>query len=364
MSTPLSKSSLTSAGAWFLHSGIQEESGGVARYYRSDLGRNARVSTEITGYAVSALLYLWNRSANDSYRDAALRAARFLTRTAWHGALGIFPFEHSGNCGRPEPLAYFFDSGIVVRGLLAAWRASGDAEFLDAAVRCGTGMLADFRERETIHPILTLPGKQPRPHEPRWSARPGCYQLKSAMAWFDLHESTGDTRFLAAYQQALAGALASESAFLPGEELPEKIMDRLHAYLYFLEGLLPAADREECAVVIERGIGNVDRYVREISPVFVRSDVYAQLLRIRLFAAALGIAAVDEAAAEHEAGEAAKFQLESGDIRIGGGFGFGRRSGEMLPYVNPVSTAFCAQALAMWSDHRAGALTPDRRSLV
>jgi hypothetical protein len=293
-----------------------------------------------------------------------LRAARFLTRTAWHGALGIFPFEHSDNGDRPEALAYFFDCGIVVRGLLAAWRASDDPEFLDAAVRCGTGMLADFRDRETIHPILTLPGKQPRAHEPRWSARPGCYQLKSAMAWFDLHESTGDTRFLAAWQQALAGALASESAFLPGDELPEKIMDRLHAYLYFLEGLLPAVDREECATVIERGIGRVDRYLREISPLFVRSDVYAQLLRMRLFAAALGIAAVDEAAAAHEAAEAAKFQLESDDTRIAGGFGFGRKSGELLPFVNPVSTAFCAQALAMWSDRRAGALTLHRHSLV
>jgi hypothetical protein len=359
MSIPLSKSTLTSAGAWFLHSGIQEESGGVARYYRSDLGRNARVSTEITGYAVSALLYLWERSGNGAYRDAALRAARFLTRTAWHGALGIFPFEHSGNCDRPESLAYFFDSGIVVRGLLAAWRVFGDTEFLDAAVRCGDGMLVDFREREMIHPILTLPGKQPRPHEPRWSARPGCYQLKSAMAWFDLHESTGETRFLSAYEQALAGALASESAFLPGDELPEKIMDRLHAYLYFLEGLLPAVDRKECAAAIHRGIGKVDGYVREISPVFVRSDVYAQLLRMRLFAGT-----VDEAAAEREAGEAAKFQLQSADLRIDGGFGFGRKSGERLPYVNPVSTAFCAQALAMWSDHRAGAPTPDRHSLV
>src|SRR5260370_12678877 len=140
MSIPLSKSTLTSAGAWFLHSGIQEESGGVARYYRSDLGRNARVSTEITGYAVSALLYLWERSGNGAYRDAAMRSARFLTRTAWRPALGIFPFEHSGNCDRPESLAYFFDSGIVVRGLLAAWRVVEDAQFFYLAAAWRAGM--------------------------------------------------------------------------------------------------------------------------------------------------------------------------------------------------------------------------------
>src|SRR5260370_14093638 len=97
MSTSLSKSNLTSAGAWFLPSGIQESSGGVARYYRSDLGQNARVSTEITGYAVSALLYLNQRTGRAEYLEAALRAARFLTRIAWDGRLGTFPFEPSSN---------------------------------------------------------------------------------------------------------------------------------------------------------------------------------------------------------------------------------------------------------------------------
>ena len=49
---------IDAAGRWFLQSGIQEASGGVARYYRSDLRKNAPVSTEITGYAVSTLLFL------------------------------------------------------------------------------------------------------------------------------------------------------------------------------------------------------------------------------------------------------------------------------------------------------------------
>ncbi len=39
---------LEHAGCWFLNSGIQEPDGGVARYYRSDAGRNAAVSNEIT----------------------------------------------------------------------------------------------------------------------------------------------------------------------------------------------------------------------------------------------------------------------------------------------------------------------------
>ena len=43
------------AGCWFLSSGIQDEHGGVARYYRSDIRQNLPVSSEITGYAASTL---------------------------------------------------------------------------------------------------------------------------------------------------------------------------------------------------------------------------------------------------------------------------------------------------------------------
>src|ERR1700685_346074 len=85
---------MDAAGRWFLQSGIQEASGGVARYYRSDLRENARGSTEITGHAVSALLCLHRRAGAPASLDAGLRAARFLTRSAWDKGLGTFPFEH------------------------------------------------------------------------------------------------------------------------------------------------------------------------------------------------------------------------------------------------------------------------------
>ena len=329
----------------------------MARYYRTDLGSNALVSTEITGYAVSFLLYLYNHTGVAEYRDAGLRAANFLVDT-WDANLGVFPFE------QPAALAYFFDSGIIVRGLLSAWRATRKSEFLETAMDAGRGMLAHFNSANEIHPILTLPDRKPRPYEPRWSASPGCYQLKSAMAWFDLWEVSGDTEMLAAYETALERALASAQAFLPGDPNSEKVMDRLHAYSYFLEGMLPRADTKSCAQAISDGITRVSHHLNAIAPSFARSDVYAQLLRVRLFADALGIAPLDAAEAAHEAERAAAFQMESLDVRIEGGFGFGTRRGEIMKFVNPVSTAFCAQALTMWEQHQNHVFQAHRSELV
>jgi hypothetical protein len=351
---------LSRAGQWLLRSGIQQPNGGVARYYRADLERNQAVSTEITGYAVSALVYLHTLDNDPGLLDAASLGARFLTRTAWRPEHPVMPFEIE-----PAEFAYFFDCGIVVRGLLAAWRASGEDEYLDSAAALGRAMMRTFRAADgEIHPILDLRSGCPVERDPlRWSRSPGCYQLKSAMAWWDLSEATGDAAFREPYEHALDAALAHADSFLPGHPDRLAVMDRLHAYAYFLEGLLPCTADARCAAALAAGIPRLAHWLREIAPRFERSDVYAQLLRIRLFADWAGVLPLDADAASGEAQRLAAFQASSRDPRIDGGFYFGRQQGRLMPYVNPVSTGFALQALALW-ERRASGAQPHRHLLI
>jgi hypothetical protein len=277
--------------------------------------------------------------------------------------LGTFPFEHPVNGG--PAFAYFFDCGIIVRGLLSAWRVTADSEFRDAAIAAGRAMLADFPPDAAIHPILELPQKRPLPWRQNWSAGPGCYQLKSAMAWRELFEVTGESAFERAYESVLQAAIENNRQFLPGDPDRHRVMDRLHPYTYFLEGLLPVLDRPECAAVFRNGVERTGKYLRDIAPDFARSDVYAQLLRVRLLGEALGALPLHPAGdAAHEAEQAASFQIESSDPAVGGGFLFGRKKGEPMPFVNPVSTAFCLQALALWKDRLAGRPQPKPHTLI
>jgi hypothetical protein len=338
------ESFLDHAGRWFLQSGIQEADGGVARYRRTDLHKNAPVSTEITGYAVSTLVYLYERTSQDRYRDAAVKAAHYLTRVAWDESSFTFPFELGSD------KAYFFDIGIIIRGLLAAHRMTGEAEFHDVAHRAALSLAFDFLGEGVFHPIISLPEKQPLLHEPQWSREPGCYQLKAALAWHDLGDPQADRVF----ESVVAYALATHEAFLPGTPDPEKVMDRLHAYGYFLEALLAVQERPEVRKALAEGIGRTANYLREISPRFERSDVCAQLLRVRLIAHHLGAVPLDETAAREEVFRLRAYQFEDTDPALDGGFWFGRKGGELLPYSNPVSTAFGLQALALWQDHELG----------
>jgi hypothetical protein len=331
---------LEDAGRWFLHSGIRARGGGVARYYRSDLEKHVPISNEITGYAVSAFSYLHAITGVVTYREAAMGSARFLVNEAWDGKSHTFPFEVASK------LAYFFDVGIIVRGLLS----TGAEEFCGRAREGALSLAFDFIGDGAFHPIVTLPDKQPLEYAAQWSRNPGCYQLKSAAAWLGI----GDEQATRMFDAALLSALQTHESFLPGDADPNRVMDRLHAYCYFLEALLFVSNREECAAVLERGIDRVAELLREISPQFERSDVCAQLLRVRLAAHHLNAVSLDEAAAAEEAKRVAGYQAKSDDARLDGGFWFGRKNGEVMPYMNPVSTAFSLQALALWEQHRKG----------
>lgn len=334
---------LVRAGRWFLSSGIQEQNGGVARFYRADLGSNRAISTEITGYTASALMYLHSVTGEAAYLDRARQTARFLALDAWDASLRNIPFEYGPGA---ESMLYFFDCGIVARGLLAVWRETREQALLDRAVEIAHAMIRDFDNGSEIHPILTLPDKTPLARDWRWSRNPGCYQLKSAMAWRYLADITGESEFAEAFDRHLARSLADYTAYLPGNPQPERVMDRLHPFLYFLESLLPCIDDERCALALADGIAQVGRYLREIASQFARSDVYAQLLRVRLWAAST--LPLDREAAREEARALACFQLSSEAARVEGGFAFGSRGGEIIPHINPVSTAFAVQALHLW----------------
>jgi hypothetical protein len=349
---------VTRAGAWLVHSGIQEPAGGVARYYRADLQRNLPISTEITGYAVSALVYLHELTGDARYLDCASAAARFLC-SAWDSSTRAMPFELA-----PQPFTYFFDCGIIIRGLLALRRAGGP-DFLPIALSVADSMASDFAAPDGYHPILGLPAKTPVERDVSvWSRAPGCYQLKSAMAWSDLACVTGDARFRELYNAVLEYALCSYPAYLPGHPDPLKVMDRLHPFLYFLEGLLPRACEPRCAEALRAGIPLAASFLREIAPRFERSDVYAQLLRVRLFADSYGVLPLDREAAEGEVVHLLSFQTSNRDPKTDGGFCFGRKGSECIPHVNPVSTAFGLQALALWDAHRAGKRMPSPDHLI
>lgn len=324
----------------------------MARFYRADLHQYKPVSTEITGYTASGLVFLYRMTRDERYLERARLTARFLCDHAWDAPLSTFPFEHPSPSKDSHHHSYFFDCGIIIRGLIAVWRVTREDRLLEMATAASHGMLADFHSGSDFHPILQLPEKRAVPRADHWSQMPGCYQAKSALAWWEVAEATGETKLRNAYLEILQASLLTYRDFLPGTSEKTRVMDRLHPACYFLEALYPMLHRADCVEAYGSMLTKVAGYLREIAPDFCRSDVYAQLLRARVYGAtALGM---DAAAAREEAAALAVFQADSRDSRLDGGFFFGRRLGEIVPHSNPVSTAFALQGLEVWRAFEAG----------
>ena len=351
-------------GRWFVDSGIQNAAGGVARYFNAATGQYRAVSTEITGYSASAYVYLHRTTGEAEYLDRAILTARFLANHAWDKPLQTFPFEHPSPSTDIDHHAYFFDCGIIIRGLLAVWRYTKEDRLLEIALAASRGMVRDFHSGNDYHPVLALPEKHALRRDDRWSRSSGCYQLKAALAWWEVAEITGDAKLRAAFEEMLAASLQSYDKFLPGVSEKHRVMDRLHAFSYFLEGLSVVADRPECRAAYIDGIGMVQHYLLAISPDFVRADVIAQILRARVNAAFLGVCNLDVEAATHHATMLAEFQITSDDKRINGGFVFGRCNGQLAMHVNPWVSAFALQALDQWQQWQAGAVEACPKLLI
>jgi hypothetical protein len=338
------------AGRWLLQSGIIDPDGGVARYRLTDSQQNLPASTEITGYTVSGLCYLYELTADPRYLAAARLSGDYLTHKAWDESSSAMPFEiHHG-----PRYSYFFDCGIIIRALLWLYRLTSHAPYLERARSIGIAMERDFASLSGFHPIVLLPSKSPEKHDLWWSRMPGAFQLKAALGWLDLGDTLDDQHFRDLYDQVLAFSLEHYAETLDNESEQLRKMDRLHAWSYFLEGLQPVGDRQPIQMLIRSALAHGEQLREQLAPIFLRSDVCAQLLRIRLIA---GLAP-----APGEIIRIESFQYASADPTLDGGFGFGRRDGALTPHVNPVSTVFCLQALSFAAGN--GSPSVDWRKLI
>ena len=92
----------------------------------------------------------------------------------------------------------------------------------------------------------------------------------------------------------------------------------------------------------------------EAKPLLMRSDVCAQLLRVRLYASSAGVVRLDAGSAEEEVAGIGECQADADEPELNGCYYFGKRQGSVARFANPVSTAFCAKALELWQDYHLG----------
>jgi uncharacterized protein YyaL (SSP411 family) len=183
----------------------------AVRDRRDQPGTDDKILASWNGLMIGGLADGGRVLGEPRYLDAARRAAEFVLRTMRDGQGGLLRTCRAGAARVP---AFLEDYALVIRGLIALHRATGEAPWLDAA-RGLTGAADErFRDESGGAYYDTLPEREDlfvRTRNTYDGAVP-CGNSVMLGNLIDLHELTGDDALLddaAAVLSGLSGAIAA-----------------------------------------------------------------------------------------------------------------------------------------------------------
>lgn len=144
------KSALDSAASWLMTAQRANNDGGMSSYHL--VNKWSSSYPETSGYIMPTLIHYGKKNNQHEAIDSAMRTADFLLKIqkesgGWQGG------RISEN--RPEIV---FNTGQVIRGMIAAHKHSGESKYLDAAIKAGL-WLADIQHQEGFWQNHALMGK-------------------------------------------------------------------------------------------------------------------------------------------------------------------------------------------------------------
>lgn len=372
------RAAAAAAARWITDSGVQVADrrsrvfGAFNAWYDVEEGRFQYVYPEITGYGMTALLYLNALAPEERLVEKARKAGDWTMRRAMHPCGGIRPRDHYDRRERAllfsfeRHLVVTFDSGMVLFGLCDLYQATGRPGYLSAARRVGDFLALRARRKDgSFYACYNPSTGRWIDKTDKWSTQSGSYHAKCAMGLLRLARLTGERRYRDAAVGVCEWSLAQQRPNGRFVSWRAEQATHMHPHLYSAEGLLFAglelqrpdfvtaaaravgwslAEQEKdgglpCAIG-ERGLRNPHQ----------RSDTLAQCLRLGALLRGRGLAPAswERPLARLEA-KLLGYQRRGGPHA--GGFAYGEEmNGERREHLNFWGTSFALQALRMRAD--------------
>lgn len=355
------------AARWLLHSGVQNPPG-TENAARASIGgafnawfdpatySYSYVYTEITGYAVTTLTYLFARTHDAEYLTRARQAGDWLLSIQTpDGAMPTAVRYAEGDFKSPH--AHTFDVGMVLNGLVCLYNATQDQRYLTGARKAADWLIRFQNADNSLAAHVTMDGKVEDTSD-TWSTQPGSYHAKIAIGFLNLFRATEDVRYRAAAVGLCEYALTRQQPDGQFYTYGKEQGTNLHPHCYSAEGLwvagqflseeryTEAARRATEWALAHTKEGIVPRHKHETFNYNERVDILAQAYRLFVV---FGLADAKEAQKLKQELLDRQYQGEIETQR--GGFIFGKMSdGRPAPHINCWVTMFALQALMMETD--------------
>lgn len=375
MSNILVTNAIKDAVTWLAHSGIQaanadpRTNGAVAAWFDPDTAHYSYWYPEITGYA--ATIWAWLGQTNAAQFEHGAAAVRWLIEVGGHQPSGLYGQKWSLDMQTHTPIAYTFDQGIILSGVLNMFRATNHTPYRDHAERLADALLAAaLQPNGALKPyvLLTEHAHISETEQGRWSRQTGPYLSKCVLGLLQLVQISDDLRWRETSRQICDWALRFQRDDHTFVVNPHSGASHAHPLNYTGEAMVAAGlvldderyRRAACAIAC--GLLSAFEQYGYLPRIFVgtqaiiqpeRVDVLAQSLRLGGLCVRYGW--LDGARWQNTLDQMAmhllSFQVHTADQRQHGGFRFGNTAyGVPSRHVNSWCTMFALQALILYAD--------------
>lgn len=289
---------------WICSSGIQSDSGGFYSWYDLKDKSYPYLYSEITGYGITTLLFLYNLTGDEIFLNKAQKAADWIITFAMHSCGGVKTrlYNQDESSDRLYSFSgqniFSFDTGMVLYGMASLYQARKERRFLEAALRQADFILDKMQKEDgSLYPIYNT--KEARTMEPddKWSNQRGSFLCKASLGLVKLFDISGERKYRDAAIRLCEYAVSLQED--SGRFITDKASSttHLHPHSYTAEGLwytgssfgMPefidsAKKATEWALsnVSSSGINEIYDPSTKTFNDFQRSDIIAQVLRMVL----------------------------------------------------------------------------------
>ncbi|MDP2923637.1 MAG: glycoside hydrolase family 76 protein [Candidatus Omnitrophota bacterium] len=351
------------AAKWIIDSGIQSSSGGFYAWYDLEVKKHSFFYSEITGYAITTLLFLHKIFNNNIFIEKAKKASSWIEQYALHPCGGLRTRLYDNDKSSDSMYSFTgenifsFDTAMVLYGIASLFQLTGEKKYLDISLRIAKFLITKMQDRDgALFPIYN-PKKDnyPEPKD-KWSSQRAGFHTKASLGLLSLFEITKDKLYRDSAIKLCEYALSTQEPC--GRFITDAInkTTHIHPHCYTIEGLLFAAralNNSKFFEAAEKAIQWTFKYVSSsgINELyephnnsfnnFQRSDIVAQVLRLGLI-----FSVSEKEKLEFLRSTLLSYQDNSKEPQQQGGFFYSK--GQF--HLNSWCAMFSLQALALYED--------------
>ena len=295
---------------WLLYSGIRIKNGprkgAVYGWKNLNPPSYPFIYTEITGYALTSLTYIYSELSQPEALHAAKDSANWLIQNLNNSAsqsslllpAGIIEADKFDQKGDLSKQIYAFDNGMVIIGLLSVYKITKDRNLLTAAENMAKSLIRRFFDGSKLVAVLDnlfnpITSNNFGSIGIKWSTVSGAYHSKLSLCLLESSRLTNNDSYTKVSDSICRFALKfqkDDGRFITNPD--QENITYIHPHLYACEGLIYGGTSQYNERYLSAGIKGVIWAMKQIDPStcglprstaeksIEQSDCMAQLLRL------------------------------------------------------------------------------------